>query len=89
MKIESLGGRHKDLKMLTKVNALGRQGKYEKAGPIYAELREKYPRHPGLLYNESLSHLKGKDGTGTWKLLEESLQECSNYAPTVRLMNRL
>lgn len=89
MKIKSLRGRDKDLKKLAQANAIGKQGKYEKSDSIFAELRERYPRHPGLLYNESLSHLKGKDGTGTWKRLEEALQGCSNYAPTVRLMNRL
>ena len=89
MKIQSLRGRDKDLQNLAKANALGKQGKYEQAATLYAGLRERYPRHPGLLLSESLSHLQGQDGAGTWRLLEESLQGCSNYGPAVRLMNRL
>ena len=89
MKIKSLRGRDKDLQNLAKANALGKQGKYEQAAALYAELRERYPRHPGLLLSESLSHLQGQDATGTWKLLEDSLKGCSNYGPSVRLMNRL
>lgn len=89
MKIKSLGGRDKDLQKLARANALGKQGKCEQAAPLYAELRERYPRHPGLLFSESLSHLKGQDGAGTWRLLEDSLRGCSNYGPSVRLMNRL
>ena len=89
MKIKSLMGRTKELKNLAKANALGKQGKCDQADTIYAELHEHYPKHPGLLLSQSLSYLKGQDAQKTWRLLEDSLQSCSNYAPAVRVMNRL
>ena len=82
-------GRTKELKNLAKANALGKKGKCDQADVLYAELHEHYPKHPGLLLSQSMSYLKGQDSQKTWRLLEDSLQSCSNYAPAVRVMNRL
>ena len=89
MKIKSLIGRDKDLQNLAKANALGKKGDCAQADTIYAELQQHYPKHPGILLSQSLSHLHGQNGHKTWSLLEQAVQSCSNYAPAVRVMNRL
>ncbi len=89
MKIRSLIGRHQDLEDLAKANSLDKQGKYSQSDAIYAELCRRYSNHPGLLLNQSFSHLHGQDVQGAWNLLQEALHSCSNYAPVVRVINRL
>jgi Zn-finger nucleic acid-binding protein len=89
LKIQSLKGRDRDLKELAKANSLGKRGKYQEAEAIYTRLFERYPHHPGLLLSQGFGHLKGQDGTGAWHKFQKSLQGCSNYAPTVRTMNRI
>lgn len=89
MKIKSLIGRDEALKELAKANAIAKKGDYAKAEAIYNRLYERYPQHPGVLFSQSMGHLQGKDVQGTWQLLEKSLRSCSNYSPTVRLMNRI
>lgn len=89
LKIQSLKGRDKDLKELAKANSLAKRGKYQEADRIYDRLFDRYPHHPGILLSQGFGHLKGQDSTGAWNLLQKSLQGCSNYAPTVRTMNRI
>ncbi len=89
MKMESLTGRDQKLKELPRANALGKKGKYTEAAAIYAKLYERYPKHPGLLLSQSFGHLQGRDAQGAGFLLQESLQHCSNYIPSIRVINRL
>lgn len=89
LKIQSLKGRDKDLQELAKANSLGKRGKSQEADAIYSHLLDRYPHHPGLLLSQGFAHLKSQDASGAWNFLQKSLQGCSNYAPTVRTMNRL
>ena len=85
LKIKSLQGRDPKLQKLTQANDLARQGKYKEANALLTRLQNKIGNHPGLLFNRTMGHLNGKDGTGAVAALQNSLQSCSNYAPSVRL----
>ena len=89
MKIKSWQGKKQELKNLAKANALGKKGRNVQAEPIYAELYQHYPNHPGLLLDQSFGQLQAGEIQKAWHLLEASLDSCSNYGPTVRTMNQI
>ena len=46
---------------LAGANAAAAAGNYREADPIYARIMERHPDHPGILMNQGLAHLLGKD----------------------------
>ena len=89
MKIKPWRGHDQDLKTLAKANTLGKKGKTDQAEPIYTRLHEHYPKHPGLLLNQSFGHLQAGNRQRAWRFLDSALRSCSNYGPAVRVMNQL
>ncbi len=89
VKIKSMMGRDPELKRLAKANALALNGKYDRAAGIYEQLYQSYANHPGLLMNQGIGHLKGSDLSGASRCFEKSLAACSNYVPTMRLLQRM
>ena len=89
VKIKSMMGRDPELKQLARANALARKGKYEKAAGFYEQLHQSYTEHPGLLMNQGIGHLKGNDLAGASTYFKRSLTACSNYLPTLRLLQRM
>lgn len=89
IKIKSLKGRDRHLKNLPKANALAKKGKYQQALSIYTQLEDSYPQHPGLLMNQGLGHLFANDVPGAMGCFGRSLQGCSNYGPTLRLIKEI
>jgi hypothetical protein len=89
LKIKSLTGRDPYLKQLAKANGLSKKGNYQTADKIYERLSQRYPEHPGLLLNEGLGHLRGKDATGAVHRFGRALKSCSNYYPALRLLHQL
>lgn len=89
MKIKSLIGRDHNLQNLVKANTFAKKGHCTEANAIYGELYKRYPKHPGLLLNEGFGYLNREDTQTAWGLLQESIQNCSNYVPAVRVMNSL
>lgn len=89
MKIKSLIGRDMNLKELAKANNLYKNGQYPQANIIYSRLYKHYPKHPGLLLNQSFGNLYRDDMQLAQSLLENSLANCSNYTPAIRVLNSL
>ncbi len=89
IKIKSLMSRDSDFQELPKANALAKQGKYQEADVIYSRLYNRYPNHPGLLMNEGLGHLFGNDLVGGMQRFQRSLRSCSNYSPTIKLIQKI
>jgi DNA-directed RNA polymerase subunit RPC12/RpoP len=89
MKIKSVTGRDPKLKKLAKANALSKKGKYAKAAKIYEGLHDAYRNHPGLLMDEAIGRLIGGDPVEASRLLSLSLDSCSNYFPSLELIERL
>lgn len=89
MWVKAQTGRDPYFQDLAKANRLARKGKYQEADEIYDKLFSLYPDHPGILMNKGLGHLHGKDGNGGMSLLTRSLKACTNYLPTIRLIQRM
>lgn len=86
IKIRSMSGRDPNLKELARANALALKGKIDEAIPIYRQQHDNYQGHPGLLYNEAIGYLiAGREDDGV-KMLEASMKLCSNYWPTLQLV---
>lgn len=88
-KLKSMIGRDRVLGKLAQANALALDGHYQKAAPIYRKILEKYPEHPGLLMNEGVGRLRGKDVQGAMSCFECALKACSNYLPVIRMVRQL
>lgn len=86
LKAKSMSGRRVDLKELADANRHAKAGRVQQATPIYAKLHERFSGHPGILMNEGLGHLYGKDAGAAVSTFEKSLRMCSNYQPTVRVI---
>lgn len=89
MKIKSMIGRDANLKKLARANALAKKGKMEKAQLLYEDLHVNYLEHPGLLMNEGLGYLKAGNTEKSIQLFTHSLNVCSNYYPTIDLIENL
>ena len=89
LKIKSLTGRDPYLRRLAKANSLAQKGRYVEASPIYDELLNNYPEHPGLLMNQGLGHMIGGDVEIAMACFERSIEACSNYIPVLLLISRI
>lgn len=65
--------------------ALGKKGDYRRVGERLEEMYANYPDHPGLLYDQALSHFNGDDPEGGFDGLKRALDACANYAPALRM----
>ncbi|PKK88650.1 MAG: hypothetical protein CVV64_17830 [Candidatus Wallbacteria bacterium HGW-Wallbacteria-1] len=86
---KSLVGRDSALAELGKANTLAAKGRFTEADQKFRNLRGKLSSHPGILYNMSMGHFRGNDGTFGGKLLLESMKSCSNFLPTMELIQRI
>jgi hypothetical protein len=89
IKIRSLIGREQAFKKLPAANALAIKGRYAQADPMYLELMQAHPAHPGLLLNQAVGHLNGRDTDQGVALLRQSLRSCANYRPALQLVAAL
>lgn len=89
LKIKSMTGRDPEFADLAKANHLAQKGQAALAEPLYANLQDKLPEHPGLLYNRALGKLSGQDTNGAMGDFRRSMRACSNYLPTIRLLENL
>jgi tetratricopeptide (TPR) repeat protein len=89
LKLKSITGREPFLRELAKANTLARKGRYKEAAPIFAKLQSKYPEHPGLLLDEGMGYLMGKNYSGAVGQFNRALMSCNNYLPALRLMQQI
>ncbi|MEW6496745.1 MAG: hypothetical protein AB1589_30115 [Cyanobacteriota bacterium] len=89
IKIKSMIGRDPYLKQLATANSLSKKGNFQRADKLYNQLSKQYPEHPGLLMNEGLGHLQGKDTAGAVYRFEQALKSCSNYYPVIKRLYQL
>ena len=88
IKLRSMSGRDPSLQQLAKANSLAIKGKIDEAVPIYREMHTTYKGHPGLLFNEAIGYFEAERQEEGVKMLEASLNVCSNYWPTIQLINQ-
>ena len=89
LKLKSLSGREPLLRELAKANALARKGRFKEAAPIFKRLQSKYPDHPGLLLDEGLGYLQGKNYNSAFEQFKRALSACNNYLPVLQLIQRI
>ena len=89
LKIKSLTGRDPFLSDLAKANALARKGRYQEAAPIFTKLKSKYPEHPGLLLDEGMGCLAGKNYSNAVGYFKSALISCNNYLPALQVLQRI
>ena len=89
MKLKGKAGENKAFKELSSGNTSGQKGKLDQAIAQYEIINSRYPGHPGVAYNQALSYFKAQDGQRGVECLQDSLKNCSNYSPSVRMINHL
>ncbi|MHA2202833.1 MAG: tetratricopeptide repeat protein [Candidatus Hodarchaeales archaeon] len=87
--IKALRAKDDVFKGLSKANSFARDGNYHEADKIYSQLLEHHSNHPAILMNQAKGHLRGLDASGAIELLNKSVKACSNYYPSLRLLNRV
>ena len=87
--VKSRIGRGARLGGLSEANRLARHGLYERASPLYEELRRTLSEHPGLLMNQALGCLQGGNEQLASRLFQRALEVCPNYLPAIRLVDAL
>lgn len=87
--IKAYTGQNPDLADLAEANSLAAKGDYSRADALYERIMERHPEHPGILMNQGLGHLVGKDGDTAVAQFQKSLKGCPNYLPVIRLIQRL
>lgn len=86
IKIRSLIGRDARLADLARANRLARSGRFAEADPIYDQILERWPNHPGVLTNRTIGHINGNDFDGGKIHLLRALTACFQYPPALRLL---
>lgn len=86
---KSVVGRDSALADLGKANTLAFKGLFTEADSKFMSLRGKLLNHPGILYNMSMGHFKGNDGKSGGTLLLDSMKSCSNFLPTIELIQKI
>ncbi len=86
LKIKSLSGRNDTDKNLLEATRLSIKGEYRKAEGHYTKLHSAYSGHPGVFYNEAMGYFNGQQYDLAVKCINKSLENCSNYMPTIRLV---
>lgn len=89
IKIRASTGRDPKLQDLAKANAFLKKRKREKATPIYTQLYEQYPEHPGLLMNEGIASWHKNDDRKANDYFQRSRRACPNYIPVLRWIQQL
>ncbi|MHA2363459.1 MAG: hypothetical protein ACXAC7_05850 [Candidatus Hodarchaeales archaeon] len=74
---------------LIQANRKGSDGKFRESDPLYEKIMIKFPDHPGILYNQARAHLIGRDSEQGIHYLKKSLDACSNYYPSIKLVRSL
>ncbi|MDD4888997.1 MAG: hypothetical protein PHU85_03635 [Phycisphaerae bacterium] len=67
---------------------LARKGKPDAAGNAYGPAYDRWPDHPGLLFNEITACFKVGDQRGTEDRSERLFRACSSYYPAEELLRR-
>ena len=83
MIIQSMTGHDPSLKSLSKANILSQKKMAKQAGAIYEAMFERFPEHPGLLYNLAKAHIIAGDMDSAAAAFNRCLSACSNYEPAV------
>ena len=89
MKIRSMQGRDPNLGELATANKWATKGNMQQADPLFMRLHERYPEHPGLLYDQGHGYLRAGDVDAAMTYFDRSLRACSNYVPTAQTLQAL
>ncbi|MDW7692270.1 hypothetical protein R9C00_13985 [Flammeovirgaceae bacterium SG7u.111] len=87
-KYRSTNGRSPAYPEMVKANLLALEGKIEDAEIIYSSLLMRNPNHPGLHLNLGLAYLKAEKKLKALSHFRRSLEGCSNYKPTLRILEK-
>ena len=83
MIIQSMTGHDPSLKSLSKANILSQKKMVKQAVPIYESMFERFPEHPGLLFNQAKAHINVNDLDSAAADFDRCLSACSNYEPAI------
>ena len=89
MRIKASRGKAAAYKNMTQANRLAKDGKYDEADQLYTNMLMEHPSHPGILFNQSLSHFNGDDSQKGINYISQSIRGGSNYLPSLRFLNRI
>ncbi len=89
MKIKSKKGRVEGFQELAQANALAKKGRGSEAAQLYAAALDRYPGHPGILYDQGFAALAANDLASARSYFQQALQQCSNFEPAQRLLEGL
>ena len=76
-------------KDLLKANKLGLNRQLDTASEYYSKVNLIYTNHPQILYDQALVQLKANHHKESKSLLLESLNHCSNFYPSLAILDKL
>ncbi|GAA4841383.1 tetratricopeptide repeat protein [Algivirga pacifica] len=86
--IFSKTSRQPDFEELGEANYYAYTGEMSKAWDIYHQMISRLPHHPGFYHNLGLAYLKLKRYKRAVKYFEKALDGCSNYTPTLKVLEK-
>lgn len=82
---KSQTNREDGLEELGNLNAAAIQGDIQEATDTKARLNPMFQEHPGVLYNMGLANLRSGDTSNAKAWFSQSLNQCSNYSPSLQV----
>jgi len=77
-----------DYIQLKTANLKALQGNIREAEFFYDQILHRIKGHPGIFFNLGMAHLRAGDKSQALHFFEKSLQVCSNYGPTVHILEK-
>lgn len=82
-------GHHPDFTDLAEANFASRCGELKEAADLYTKMQMRLPYFPALHYNLAIAYLQSNNKEYAKRYFQKSLEGCSNYEPTLKVLKYL
>ncbi|MBB6460626.1 tetratricopeptide repeat protein [Flammeovirga kamogawensis] len=82
-------GHHPDFTELAEANFASRCGELKEAADLYTKMQMRLPYFPALHYNLAIAYLQSNNEEMARRYFQKSLEGCSNYEPTLKVLRYL
>lgn len=82
-------GHHPDFTELAEANFASRCGELKEAADLYTKMQMRLPYFPALHYNLAIAYLQSNNQELARRYFQKSLEGCSNYEPTLKVLKYL
>ena len=89
MAYKSMTGVDPALQPLSRANRLAKKKRFRQAIPLYEAMADRFPEHPGLIYNEMRAFFIGDEPEAAVATAVRCIASCANYLPAIELIGPL